>query len=408
MVSERIAVTGVGCVSPAGPDASATFEAILQGRSFGRAMDFDTRGGPPAVGAPVTELPPGRIGEKAMRRMDRGAALAVMAATEAWEQAAVTGVPTERIGVVVGTAGGGLSSWERFQPGWAGKGYSTLSPFLAPMVMSNSATAEITLALGVHGPSWTVTGACAAGSYGVIEGYRLLREGAADVVVVAGTDALLTPTIYAVFAKMGATTRNTDFQRASRPFDVARDGFVLGEGSGALVLETVRHAEERGAEVLAEVAGYGVTTDAFHIVAPDPQASGATRAMQMAMSSARLAPEDVGHVNAHGTSTTLNDLAESVAMRACFGESGPLVTSCKGSIGHLLGGAGAVELVVTVLSVRSGLVPPIANTETIDPELCYSSMQIGEARQIVPKPAIKNSFAFGGHNASVAIVPPNW
>ena len=174
------------------------------------------------------------------------------------------------------------------------------------------------------------------------------------------------------------------------------------------MLETVRHAEERGAEVLAEVAGYGVTTDAFHIVAPDPQAAGATRAMQMAMSSARLDPTEVGHVNAHGTSTTLNDLAESVALRACFGEGGPLVTSCKGSIGHLLGGAGAVELVVTVMSVRSGLVPPIANTATIDPELCYSSMQIGEARQIVPQPAIKNSFAFGGHNASVAIVPPNW
>ena len=278
------------------------------------------------------------------------------------------------------------------------RGPTRVSPRLVPMMMANAAAAHIGMKHGWSGPNLCIATACAAGTHAIGEGSRLVRDGSADVVLAGGSEAAVTPVALAAFARMGALSTSG----RSRPFDVARDGFVMGEGAAFLVLERWDLAVARGARIHGEVLGYGRNCDAYHITAPAPGGGGAVACMELALADAGLRPGDIGHVNAHGTSTPLNDAAEAEAVAKVFGESTPPVTSTKGAIGHLIGAAGAVEAVASLLALRHGLVPPTANHEVRDPNLLVDVVA-GEPRAVEPRPVLSNSFGFGGHNATVVL-----
>jgi 3-oxoacyl-[acyl-carrier-protein] synthase II len=305
--------------------------------------------------------------------------------------------------VVVGTGVGGLTTLEAQVTLYAEKGADRVSPFLVPMMMTNATAGLVSIQFGWTGPSLCITTACAAGANAIGEAGRLIREGSADVVLAGGVESSITPTAISAFARMGALSgRNDDPSAASRPFDAGRDGFVMGEGAAFLVLEEWDRAVARGATIVGELLGYGRNCDAHHITAPSPGGAGAVACMTAALDDARLAVSAVNHVNAHGTSTPLNDAAESEAITKVFGGSTPPVTSIKGVTGHLIGAAGAVEAVASLLSLRHGLVPPVANYTTPDPEITADIVN-GSPRPIGDGVALSNSFGFGGHNASLVL-----
>jgi 3-oxoacyl-[acyl-carrier-protein] synthase II len=285
------------------------------------------------------------------------------------------------------------------------RGPSRISPFFVPMMMANASAGVIAMQLGWTGPNLCVATACAASANAVGEAARLLREGSADVAMAGGAESAITPVALAAFSRMGAlSSRNDDPARASRPFDADRDGFVMGEGAAYLVLERLDRAQARGAHVYAELAGYGRNSDAYHITAPSPGGSGAAACMQLALDDAGLDTDAIGHVNAHGTSTTLNDAAEAEAVRKVFGDAPPPIMSVKGVIGHLIGAAGAAEAVATILATREGVVPPTANLERVGDDIGLDVIG-GSPREIGVRAAISNSFGFGGHNASLVFRP---
>ncbi len=378
----RVAVTGLGALTCAGVGVDRLWEALLlpdapPSKRIG-AFDASHLGGP-----------------KELRRLDPFTLYALMAADEAWRQSRLEG-PLVDGGSIVTTGIGGLQTVLEQHRVLLSRGADRVSPFMVPMMMPNAATAAVSMRFGLGGPCETVTTACAAGTHAIGNGARLVASGRSPVVVVGGAEAVLVDIAEAGFRNMTALS-STDL---SRPFDVDRNGFVMGEGAGMLVLEEWGHATARGATIVAEVIGAASTADAHHITAPDPTGSGAIRCMELALRDAGLRPSEVSHINAHGTSTPLNDLAEAIAVRQVFGDNPPPVTSIKGHLGHSLAAAGALEGVASVKSLLEQVIPPTAGTETVDPDIDLDVVT-GAPRAADLEVVLSNSFGFGGHNGSV-------
>ncbi len=403
----RVAVTGMGVKSPAGQTVDDMWAGLLAARSAAAPVTlFDPSAHTVGFACEVTDFDPlPYVGPKEVRRTDRTALLGLAAAADAIAAATASspfGVDPVRCGVVAGSGIGGIRTLEDQVIGFAEKGPSKVGPFLVPMMMANATAALVGIHHGFTGPNTAVATACATGANAIGEGARLVRDGMADVVVCGGTESCITPVTMAAFARMGALSKNPDPTAASRPFDDARDGFVMGEGAAFLVLEPYEQAVARGATILGEVAGYGMTCDAHHITAPVEDGSGAVAAIEIALADAGLEPSAIGHVNAHGTSTPHNDSAEAAAIAKVFGPGAVPITSGKGVTGHLIGAAGAVEAVAALLTVDRGIVPPTANHTHTDLPV---DVVHGEPRTIERAPAVSTSFAFGGHNVALVLAP---
>jgi 3-oxoacyl-[acyl-carrier-protein] synthase II len=401
----RVLVTGIGPVTPVGTGREAFWTALISGRTGIRRIErFDPSDLPVQIGGEVPEFDPAEyLGPKETKRTDRAVHLAVAAAKLAWADAGEPSVDHARTGVMFSTGIGGIESMLRQHEVFLSRGADRVSPFMVPMLMPNAAAGHVAMHFGFTGPNACITTACAAGAHAVGEAYRVIRDGLADVCIAGGTEASLIPFCIAGFAQMQALSRNPDPARASRPFDRDRDGFVLAEGAGALILEEASRAEARGARVYAEVAGYGASADAHHITAPEPEGMGAIQAMQAALEDADESPDAVQYINAHGTSTQLNDAAETKAIKKALGDHAyrVAVSSTKSMTGHMLGAAGAVEGAVASLAVHEGLIPPTVNHENPDDD-CDLDYVPGSARQADVQLALSNSFGFGGQNASLA------
>jgi 3-oxoacyl-[acyl-carrier-protein] synthase II len=403
----RVAVTGLGVKSPAGNDVTTFWETLLAGRSMaGEITAFDPSGLPVRFACEVKDFDGAEyLGPKEVRRVDRNAQLGFAAAIDAVRDAGETGADPARCAVVAGIGIGGLATLEEQEKILIERGPTRVTPFLVPMMMPNATPAIVAMELGWTGPNICIATACAAGTHAVGDGARLIRDGTSDVVLAGGAEAVVVPIAIAAFARMGALSgRHDDPASASRPFDVDRDGFVIGEGAAFLVLERMDRALARGARIHGEILGYGRNADAYHITAPSPGGSGATACMQLALDDAGLAPSAIGHVNAHGTSTPLNDASEAEAIIKVFGGSPPPVTSTKGVTGHLIAAAGAVEAVASVLAAREEQAPPTANHQRTDPEIVLDVIA-GSPRSL-RGPVLSNSFGFGGHNATLVVGPP--
>ena len=401
----RVVVTGLGLVTPVGIGVEETWEAICAGKSgIGEITRFDASGYDSRIAGEVKGFnPEDFISKKQIKRMDLFIQYALAAARMAMEMAQLK-IDEElapRAGVIIGCGLGGLPYIEHYHKILLERGPNRISPFFVPMIITNMAAGFISIEYGLKGPNISTTTACAAGAHAVGEGFRYIKMGLADVMVVGGTEATIAPLCIAGFCAMKAlSTRNDEPEKASRPFDKERDGFVVGEGAGILVLEELNHALKRGAKIYAELIGYGATSDAYHITAPPPEGEGAVLCMENALKDAGIVPEEVDYINAHGTSTPLNDVSETKAIKAVFKEHAYklAISSTKSMTGHLLGGAGGVEAVFTVLSLHTGIIPPTINYENPDPE-CDLDYVPNKARKANPKIAMSNSFGFGGTNA---------
>ena len=403
----RVVVTGMGVKAPGGLTVDDLWASLLAPRPAAAPVTlFDASELSVGIACEVADFDPtDYVGPKEVRRTDRVALLGIGASTDALAAAtekAPLGVDPVRCGVVAGSGIGGIRTLEEQILTYAEKGASKVGPFLVPMMMANATAALVGIRNGFTGPNTAVSTACATGANSIGEGARLIRDGMADVVVCGGTEACITPVTMAAFARMGALSRNEDPAAASRPFDDDRDGFVMGEGAAFVVLERFDNAVARGADLFGEVAGYGMTCDAHHITAPVEDGSGAVAAIEMALADAGLSAAAIGHVNAHGTSTPHNDSAEAAAIAKVFGPGAVPVTSGKGVTGHLIGAAGAVEAVATLLAADAGVVPPTANHVHTDLPV---DVVAGEARRIERSPAVSTSFAFGGHNVALVLAP---
>ena len=388
----EIVVTGRGVVSSIGEGAEPFFDALLAKKS----------GIADAIGACTEFDPESAMTPKDVRRSDRYTHLAVAAATQAAEEAGVPeGVDIERLGVIVGTGVGGLLTLEEQCRNFFEGGERAVSPHFVPMMMPNAAAGVIAMRLGAHGPGFSVSSACATGGHAIGEAHRMITRGEADVVVAGGTEAALTGVCLAAFRRMGALSR----EGVSRPFDARRDGFVMGEGAGVIVLEREEHAKARGATIYGRVVGYGASNDAFHITQPDSEGRGARKAMLATLADAGISPADVGYLNAHGTGTPFNDKIETAAIKGVFNGSNtpPPVSSTKSAIGHLLGAAGAVEAVACLEAVRRGVLPPTLNYAEADPDCDLDYVPEGPREAPGLEMALSNSFGFGGQNACLAI-----
>jgi 3-oxoacyl-[acyl-carrier-protein] synthase II len=406
-----VVVTGIGAVTPVGVGSDAMWEGIVSGRSgAGPTTSFDAQGFPVEIACEVTDFDPApHVSPREAARLDRFAQMAVYAACEAWAEARLDdAVSPERAGAIVGSGIGGLQTIVDEHSALLESGPRGVSPFMVPKLMPNGAAAAIAMKLSLHGPNFAPASACATGAHAIGEAARYVEAGLADVMLAGGAEAAITPLAVAAFTRMGALSRrNDDPLSASRPFDAARDGFVFGEGSGILVLESRSHAEARGADILADVLGYRATCDAHHATQPDPEGRGAVEAMLGAMADAGLHPADIDYLNAHGTSTPFNDRIETLAVKGAFGvEAKRLpVSSTKSQMGHLLGAAGAVEAAVCVLALRDGTIPGTINLETPDPD-CDLDYVAGGPRSEDLSVAMSNSFGFGGQNACLILGKP--
>jgi len=386
----EIAITGRGVVSSIAEGADAFVDAL-----------YERRSGVVDGVAPCSEFDPqAAMDAKSARRADRYTQLAFGAAAQAIAEAGLPGdVDVERLAVLVGTGVGGLKTLEDECRAFVDGGERAVSPLFVTMMMPNAAAGTIAIDLGAHGPGFSVSSACATGSHAIGEAKRMLERGEADVVVAGGSEAAITPLCMAAFKRMGALSR----EGVSRPFDARRDGFVMGEGAGVLVLEHGEHARARGAEILGYVVGYGASNDAFHMTQPDSQGSGAEKAMKMAIADAGASPEDIGYINAHGTSTPYNDRIETKAIHSVFNGGSPPVSSTKSAIGHLLGAAGAVEAVAVLGALQRGILPPTLNFGEPDPDCDLDYVPDGPREAPDLELALSNSFGFGGQNAVLAL-----
>jgi 3-oxoacyl-[acyl-carrier-protein] synthase II len=402
----RVVVTGIGPVTPVGIGLEPFWAGLTAGKSgISRIQNFDPAGLPVQIAGEIHDFDPSQwLGPKEVRRTDRVVHCAVAAAKMAWQDAGEPSVEPSRTAVVFSTGVGGLASFVKQLDVLREKGPDRVSPFLVPQMMPNAAAGHVAMAFGFTGPNECITTACAAGAHGVGEAFRMVRDGLADVAVGGGTEAAILPITVAGFAQAQALSRNPDPERASRPFDKHRDGFVLSEGACALVLETEERAEARGARIYAEFAGFGQSADAHHITAPHPEGLGAIQAMEACLADASEAPESVDYINAHGTSTQLNDAAETRAIKKVLGDHAYRVpvSSTKSMTGHMVGAAGAVEAAVAALVIDRGVIPPTVNYETPDEE-CDLDYVPNKAREADVRLAISNAFGFGGHNAVVAL-----
>ena len=405
----RVLVTGVGVVSPLGNDVETLWSNLVAGVSgAGPITRFDASGMDCRFACEVKDFATeGVVDRKDARRMDRFVQFAVVAAHGAmqWARLDLDAVDRDRIGVVLGSGIGGMETFETQHRILIEKGPGRVSPYFIPMMISDMAAGQVSIQFGLRGPNFGTVSACASGANAIGESLRLLRSGDADVMITGGSESTITPMAVAGFCSARAlSTRNDDPQRASRPFDRDRDGFVIGEGAGVLVLETEEHARRRGAPVLCELAGYGASADAFHLTAPAEDGNGAARAMRRALQEAGLAPGDVDYINSHGTSTPAGDPVEVQAVKSVFGEHAHrlMMNSTKSMTGHLLGAAGGLEAVITGLVLARGVVPPTINLENADPR-CDLDFVPNQARTRSVRAAVSNSFGFGGHNATLAM-----
>ena len=402
----RVAVTGIGVKAPAGNDLKSFWSTVRAGQSMARTIEqFDPSELPVRFGCEVRDFDPVEyFGPKEVRRQDRVTHFGFAAASDAIKDAGDLDTDPSRCAVIAATGVGGLTTLQENVTAFLQKGPSRVSPFFVPMMMPNATAGAISIHFGFTGPAFCISTACAAGANAIGEGARMIRDSSADVVVAGGTEAF-TSVVVAAFARMGAlSSRNDEPERASRPFDADRDGFVMAEGAAFMILEPLERARARGAKVYGEVSGYGRNADAYHITAPSPGGVGAATCMQQALDDAGLNHGDIGHVNAHGTSTPMNDSAEAEAIRRVFGDDAPPVTGSKGVLGHMVGAAGAAEAVIALVSMADGVVPPTANTDRIGDDIGLD-LVTGTERDIGTLPVISNSFGFGGHNASLVLTP---
>jgi 3-oxoacyl-[acyl-carrier-protein] synthase II len=402
----RVVVTGIGPVTPIGTGVDDFWAGLVSGRNGIRTITaFDTSDLPVTVAGEVPDFDPSPwLDPKEIRRTDRFVHYGLASAALAWDDAGRPEVPAERAGVVYATGIGGIQTMLAQHVVLLEKGPGRVSPFMVPALMGNAASGHIAMRLGFTGPNLCTVSACSSSNHAIGEAMRYIRDGYVDLAIAGGSEAATLPLTVAAFAQMTALTKNPDPDTASRPFDKNRNGFVLSEGGCALVLESEQHALARGARIYCEVAGYGASDDAFHITAPDPKGSGAALAMAWALRDAGEEPSGVSYVNAHGTSTPLNDAAETAAIKATLGDDlahRVAVSSTKSMTGHMLGAAGAVEGAVCALAIANGVVPPTIHYETPDPD-CDLDCVPNEAREMDVRLALSNSFGFGGHNAVVA------
>ena len=407
-MKRRIVITGLGLTTPLGVGVDNVWRKILDGQSgIGPITRFDASAHETKIAGEVKGFTPEEyITPKELRRMDLFIQYAMAATKVAMEGSGLDMAreDPERVGVVVGTGLGGLPTLEKYHSILLEKGPGRISPFFIPMLIANEAPGNIAIQYGIKGPNLSIVTACATGGHSIGDAYRIIQYGDADVMVAGGTEANLTPLTVGGFNALKAlSTRNDAPEKASRPFDKERDGFVIGEGAGIVIMEELDHAQKRGATIYAEVAGYGYNGDAYHITAPSPDGDGSARCMKMALRDANVDTAAVDHINAHGTSTDLNDAAETVAIKRVFGERAYKipVSSTKSMIGHLLGAAGAVEAIFTILALRDQICPPTINYEHPDPE-CDLDYVANTARKHPINFAISNSFGFGGTNAVLA------
>jgi 3-oxoacyl-[acyl-carrier-protein] synthase II len=403
----RVAITGFGAVTPVGLDAPSTWEAAVAGRSgVGWIESFDASGYPVRIAAEATGFDPSAlIPPKEARRMDRNVLLAVAAAYEAWADAGLEEVDPARVAILVGSAIGGIGTIAEQHRVFLERGPDRVSPFFIPSALVDTASGQIAIQLGLTGPNFAPVSACATGSTAIGEGAATIRRGQADVVLAGGTEAAITPLILAGFCAMrGLVAEEDDPTLAMRPFDATRAGFVMGEGSCILVLEELAAARARGATVYAEVLGYGASNDAHHLAQPEPEATGVAAMISAALEAAGVAPERVGYVNAHGTSTPLGDLAETRALRQVFGDHADrlAVSSTKSVMGHCFGAAGAIEAMMCALALHHGVLPPTINYRSPDPELDLDYVP-NEARRVEVDVTLSNAMGLGGHNACVLL-----
>ena len=405
----RVVVTGMGALTPLGLTVEESWKSALAGVSAaGEIRQFDASAFPVRI---ACELPGFDVEKfvdtREARKMDPCTQYGVAASMMAWKNAGLDDgeIDPDRVGVLIGSGVGGIQTFESQHTVLMEKGPRRISPFFIPMMIADMPSGTVSILLGLKGPNYATVSACASGAHAIGAAFRAVQRGDADAMVAGGTEAAVCAMAVGGFANMKAiSARNDDPKRASRPFDADRDGFVLGEGAGIVVLEELEHAKRRGAAIRAEIVGYGATSDAHHITAPAPDGEGAVRAMRAALNDAKLEPSDVGYVNAHGTSTQLNDKYETAALKTVFGEHARtlMVSSTKSMTGHLLGAAGGVELIFTALALESSVVPPTINYETPDPE-CDLDYVPNQARETKTTAALSNSFGFGGHNAVLAV-----
>ncbi len=405
----RVVITGLGVVSPVGNDVETFWENIKNGKSgVGKITKFDATDFPVQIAAEVKGFDPLKYFDKReARRLDPFIQFAVAAAQEAVKNAGLEegSVDKERVGVLIGSGIGGIHTIEEQHEILLKKGPRRVSPYCVPMEIINMASGVVSMKFGFKGPNISVVTACATGTHAIGEAVRTIAYGDADVMVAGGAESCITPLAVAGFAAARAlSTRNDEPERASRPFEKNRDGFVMGEGAGIVVLEEYEHAKKRGAPILAEVVGYGTSGDAYHMTAPAPEGEGAARAMRNALKDAGISPEEVDYINAHGTSTKFNDLYETMAIKSVFKEHAynVKISSIKSMIGHLLGAAGGVEVISSVLTLKTGVIPPTINYEEPDPE-CDLDYTPNEAVEADVKYVLKNSFGFGGTNACLVL-----
>ncbi|SJM47889.1 3-oxoacyl-[acyl-carrier-protein] synthase, KASII [Actinomycetales bacterium JB111] len=404
----RVVITGMGTTNPLGGDVESTWSALLSGTSGISTLENDWAeqyGTTVTFAGQVAVDPETVLSRQEARRLDPSGKLAVVAAREAWANAGTPEVEGERLGVVVSTGIGGihtlLNAWDTVRE----KGARRVLPLTVPMLMANSPAANISVEFGARAGAHVPVSACASGAEAIAQGVEMIRTGRADVVIAGGTESAIHPVTMASFGKMQAlSTRNDDPQAASRPYDVDRDGFVMGEGAGIVVLESAEFAAARGANVHAEVLGIGMTADAYDVAPPDPSGQGQERAMRIALEDSGLGADEIVHVNAHATSTPVGDTIEADAIGRTFGEQ-VVVTGTKSMTGHLLGGAGAMETIFTVLSIKDRTIPPTINLENLDPKVTVdvaanTPREIGGSGQLA---AVNNAFGFGGHNVAILV-----
>jgi len=406
-MTDRVVVTGIGLVTPVGSDRKSTWDGLLAGRSgIDYISLFDSEGYTSRIAAEVNGFDAADLlGRKVAKRLDRFSQFAAVASLEALEDAGIDMAieDPDRVGVLIGSGVGGIITITEQYNVLLEKGPKRVSPFLVPMMLGDMASGQVSMMIGAKGPNFSTVSACATGADSIGEALEMIRRGRADVVIAGGTEAAICEISVAGFNScMALSTRNDDPQGASRPFDSERDGFVLGEGAGVLILESIEHAEKRGANVLAELAGYGASSDSHHVTQPHPEGEGAARAMKWALDDAKLQPEDVIYINAHGTSTPMNDKFETIAMKRMFGDHAYnlAISSTKSMTGHLLGAAGGIEAAFSVLAVNEGAIPPTINLENPDPD-CDLNYTPNKAVKQEVEVAMSNVFGFGGHNASL-------
>ncbi|HEX5726220.1 MAG TPA: beta-ketoacyl-ACP synthase II [Longimicrobiaceae bacterium] len=410
-MNRRVVITGTGLLTPVGLDVQESWTSLLGGRSgTGPITLWDATDYPVRFAAEVKGFDPGEyIDRKEVKRTDRFTQFAIAASVQAMREAGLDesrdGVDLDRFGVIIGSGIGGISTFEEQHGRLLERGPGRVSPFFVPMFISDIAAGLVSIRYGLRGPNYCTVSACASSAHSVGLAFRSIRYGEADVMVAGGTEASITPTTVAGFASMTAlSTRNDEPETASRPFDATRDGFVLGEGAGVMVLEALEHAQARGATIIAEVVGFGQTADAYHITAPAEGGEGAVRAMRLALQEAGAGPAEVDYINAHGTSTPANDRNETAAIKTvlCEHAGRVVVSSTKSMTGHTLGAAGGVEAVISALACRDGRIPPTINYHEPDPE-CDLDYAPNQAVERPVRLALSNSFGFGGHNVCLAI-----